>query len=168
MWGQFWSSSTDYLGRILPRSYFLWQQIIPISPECQVIAFEFMVDTFFCIQNVRLLSQFVSPYTGRIYGRAVTGLCIPMQKQVAKAIKRSQKAGRKSLLPANQSLLVCLYKSTVGYSGTTLLRRPQKSRKSGLNLHQTLWVRNHPCFHAHVQNSLNFHTTCMNLHDTVN
>ncbi|KAL8616620.1 hypothetical protein ACOMHN_036652 [Nucella lapillus] len=44
-------------------------------------------------KNVRLLSQFVSPYTGRIYGRAVTGLCIPMQKEVARAIKQSRSAG---------------------------------------------------------------------------
>lgn len=44
-------------------------------------------------KNVRLLSQFVSPYTGRIYGRAVTGLCIPMQKHVARTIKRSQRSG---------------------------------------------------------------------------
>ncbi|KAK7109499.1 small ribosomal subunit protein bS18m-like [Littorina saxatilis] len=44
-------------------------------------------------KNVRLLSQFVSPYTGRIYGRAVTGLCIPMQKQVARAVKQSRVAG---------------------------------------------------------------------------
>ncbi|XP_012941611.1 uncharacterized protein LOC101851593 [Aplysia californica] len=44
-------------------------------------------------KNVRLLSQFVSPYTGRIYGRAITGLCIPMQKQVAKYIKRARMSG---------------------------------------------------------------------------
>jgi len=44
-------------------------------------------------KNVRLLSQFVSPYTGRIYGRAITGLCIPMQKQVAKYIKRARVTG---------------------------------------------------------------------------
>ncbi|CAL1536798.1 unnamed protein product [Lymnaea stagnalis] len=44
-------------------------------------------------KNVRLLSQFVSPYTGRIYGRAVTGLCIPMQKHVSNLIKRSRNSG---------------------------------------------------------------------------
>lgn len=44
-------------------------------------------------KNVRLLSQFVSPYTGRIYGRAITGLCIPMQKHVAKLIKRARSYG---------------------------------------------------------------------------
>ena len=44
-------------------------------------------------KNVRMLSQFVSPYTGRIYGRAITGLCIPMQRQVAKYIKRARLSG---------------------------------------------------------------------------
>jgi small subunit ribosomal protein S18 len=44
-------------------------------------------------KNVRLLSQFVSPYTGRIYGRAITGLCIPMQKHVASLIKRARYSG---------------------------------------------------------------------------
>ena len=44
-------------------------------------------------KNVRLLSQFVSPYTGRIYGRAITGLCIEKQKQVARYIKRARVTG---------------------------------------------------------------------------
>jgi len=44
-------------------------------------------------KNVRLLSQFVSPHTGQIYGRSVTGLCLFMQKRIAKLIKRSQYFG---------------------------------------------------------------------------
>ncbi|KAH9286499.1 28S ribosomal protein S18c, mitochondrial [Echinococcus granulosus] len=44
-------------------------------------------------KNVQLLSQFVSPYTGRVYGRHITGLCIPMQKRVATLIDRSRKFG---------------------------------------------------------------------------
>uniref|UniRef100_A0A2C9JYT6 28S ribosomal protein S18c, mitochondrial n=1 Tax=Biomphalaria glabrata TaxID=6526 RepID=A0A2C9JYT6_BIOGL len=44
-------------------------------------------------KNIRLLSQFISPYTGRIYGRAITGLCIPMQKHVASLIKRARFSG---------------------------------------------------------------------------
>ncbi|VDL96699.1 unnamed protein product [Schistocephalus solidus] len=39
------------------------------------------------------MSQFVSPYTGRIYGRHITGLCIPMQKRISQLIKRSRKFG---------------------------------------------------------------------------
>lgn len=41
-------------------------------------------------KNTRLLSQFVSPYTGRIYGRQITGLCLFMQRRVARLIKRSR------------------------------------------------------------------------------
>ncbi|VDO61793.1 unnamed protein product, partial [Schistosoma margrebowiei] len=44
-------------------------------------------------KNVRLLSQFVSPYTGRIYGRHITGMCIPMQKRISKLIIRSRQFG---------------------------------------------------------------------------
>ncbi|XP_067937621.1 uncharacterized protein [Watersipora subatra] len=44
-------------------------------------------------KNVRLLSQFVSPFSGRIYGSSVTGLCIPMQSRIAKLIKRSRTMG---------------------------------------------------------------------------
>ncbi|NXG12371.1 RT18C protein, partial [Sakesphorus luctuosus] len=44
-------------------------------------------------KNVQLLSQFVSPYTGCIYGRHITGLCSKKQKEVTKAIKRAQVLG---------------------------------------------------------------------------
>ncbi|BES96437.1 ribosomal protein, S18C [Nesidiocoris tenuis] len=44
-------------------------------------------------KNVRLLSQFVSPYTGRIYGRHITGLCKNKQERVVKEIVKSQSAG---------------------------------------------------------------------------
>ncbi|XP_060068302.1 uncharacterized protein LOC132548449 [Ylistrum balloti] len=44
-------------------------------------------------KNVRLLSQFVSPYTGRIFGRHQTGLCVHMQKIVSTSIIRAQHAG---------------------------------------------------------------------------
>ncbi|XP_069834298.1 small ribosomal subunit protein bS18m [Dendropsophus ebraccatus] len=40
-------------------------------------------------KNTQLLSQFVSPHTGRIYGRHITGLCGIKQKAIAKAIKRA-------------------------------------------------------------------------------
>ncbi|XP_042668396.1 28S ribosomal protein S18c, mitochondrial [Centrocercus urophasianus] len=40
-------------------------------------------------KNVQLLSQFVSPYSGRIYGRHITGLCDKKQKEISKAIKRA-------------------------------------------------------------------------------
>ncbi|VEL15116.1 unnamed protein product [Protopolystoma xenopodis] len=44
-------------------------------------------------KNVRLLSQFISPYTGRIKGRKYTQLCIPMQKRLSQLIKRSRQFG---------------------------------------------------------------------------
>ncbi|XP_056147091.1 28S ribosomal protein S18c, mitochondrial [Lampris incognitus] len=44
-------------------------------------------------KNVQLLSQFVSPHTGRIYGRHITGLCGVKQRQVSKAIKKAISMG---------------------------------------------------------------------------
>lgn len=44
-------------------------------------------------KNARMLSQFQSTYTGRVYGRHITGLCNTKQKQVEKAIKLSQASG---------------------------------------------------------------------------
>lgn len=43
-------------------------------------------------KNVKLLSQFQSPYTGRIYGRHITGLCEHKQKQVELEIQKAQNA----------------------------------------------------------------------------
>lgn len=43
-------------------------------------------------KNVRLLSQFQSRYTGRIYGRHITGLCKAKQEVVEKEIKKAQTA----------------------------------------------------------------------------
>ncbi|KAF7409829.1 hypothetical protein HZH68_004210 [Vespula germanica] len=44
-------------------------------------------------KNVRLLSQFQSRYTGRIYGRHITGLCKSKQEKVEKEILKAQNAG---------------------------------------------------------------------------
>ncbi|XP_042524325.1 28S ribosomal protein S18c, mitochondrial isoform X1 [Dipodomys spectabilis] len=44
-------------------------------------------------KNVQLLSQFISPFTGCIYGRNITGLCGKKQKEITKAIKRAQIMG---------------------------------------------------------------------------
>ncbi|XP_078741181.1 small ribosomal subunit protein bS18m [Lampetra fluviatilis] len=44
-------------------------------------------------KNTQMLSQFISSYTGKIYGRHITGLCSKKQKQITKAIKRAQKMG---------------------------------------------------------------------------
>ncbi|XP_039615621.1 28S ribosomal protein S18c, mitochondrial isoform X2 [Polypterus senegalus] len=44
-------------------------------------------------KNVQLLSQFISPNTGRIYGRHITGLCGKKQREISKAIKKSHYMG---------------------------------------------------------------------------
>uniref|UniRef100_UPI00398F5020 small ribosomal subunit protein bS18m isoform X3 n=1 Tax=Pristiophorus japonicus TaxID=55135 RepID=UPI00398F5020 len=44
-------------------------------------------------KNVQLLSQFISPYTGRIFGRHITGLCGKKQREISKTIKRAQRLG---------------------------------------------------------------------------
>uniref|UniRef100_A0A0A9WTH3 28S ribosomal protein S18c, mitochondrial n=1 Tax=Lygus hesperus TaxID=30085 RepID=A0A0A9WTH3_LYGHE len=44
-------------------------------------------------KNVRLLSQFVSPFTGLMYGRHITGLCRTKHERVAREISKSQNAG---------------------------------------------------------------------------
>ncbi|XP_043748477.1 28S ribosomal protein S18c, mitochondrial-like isoform X1 [Cervus elaphus] len=40
-----------------------------------------------------LLSQFISPFTGCIYGMHITGLCGKKQKEITKVIKRAQILG---------------------------------------------------------------------------
>ncbi|XP_058442690.1 small ribosomal subunit protein bS18m [Malaya genurostris] len=44
-------------------------------------------------KNVQLLSQFQSSYTGRIYGKHITGLCKVRQYQVEREIIKAQNAG---------------------------------------------------------------------------
>ncbi|CAG9569105.1 unnamed protein product [Danaus chrysippus] len=44
-------------------------------------------------KNYRLLSQFQSPYTGRIYGRHITGLCKAKQALVESEITKAQNSG---------------------------------------------------------------------------
>lgn len=48
-------------------------------------------------KNVRLLSQFQSAFTGRIYGSHITGLCRNKQAQVEKEIEKAQQA---ALMPS--------------------------------------------------------------------
>ncbi|XP_055526661.1 28S ribosomal protein S18c, mitochondrial [Wyeomyia smithii] len=44
-------------------------------------------------KNVQLLSQFQSPYTGRVYGKHITGLCKTQQEQIETEIVKAQNAG---------------------------------------------------------------------------
>ncbi|XP_065200854.1 small ribosomal subunit protein bS18m [Planococcus citri] len=48
-------------------------------------------------KNTRLLSQFVSRFTGRLYGRHITGLCKAQHERLEKEIKKSINSG---LFPA--------------------------------------------------------------------
>ena len=56
----------------------------PVNTESGIVFF----------QNVRLLSQFVSPYTGEIYGRHITDLCVFMHRYVKKTIVKSRTLGK--------------------------------------------------------------------------
>ena len=44
-------------------------------------------------RNPKLLAQFVSPHTGLVYGKHITGLCEFMQNEVVKEVRRAQKMG---------------------------------------------------------------------------
>lgn len=56
-------------------------------------------------KNVKLLSQFQSPFTGRIYGRHITGLCKKMQEKVESEIIKSQKCALMGYYHKNVSFL---------------------------------------------------------------
>ncbi|KAH1000270.1 28S ribosomal protein S18c, mitochondrial [Dendroctonus ponderosae] len=58
-------------------------------PKCVLCKHNIQVD----YKNVKLLSQFQSPYTGRIYGRHITRLCQPQQARVEAEIVKAQSAG---------------------------------------------------------------------------
>lgn len=58
-------------------------------PKCILCKFDVNID----YKNVKLLSQFQSPYTGRVYGRHVTGLCKQQQEIVEAEILKAQSAG---------------------------------------------------------------------------
>ncbi|KAI3388576.1 hypothetical protein SNEBB_003789 [Seison nebaliae] len=44
-------------------------------------------------KNTRLLSQFISPQTGYMYEREITGICHPKYKELKRVIETSRKAG---------------------------------------------------------------------------
>ncbi|XP_071328213.1 small ribosomal subunit protein bS18m [Trachinotus anak] len=56
-------------------------------------------------KNIQLLSQFISPHTGRIYGRHITGLCGIKQKEVSKAIKKAHAMGFMSVTHKHPQLM---------------------------------------------------------------
>ncbi|XP_051234574.1 28S ribosomal protein S18c, mitochondrial [Dicentrarchus labrax] len=56
-------------------------------------------------KNIQLLTQFVSPHTGRIYGRHITGLCGRKQKEISRAIKKAQSIGFMSVTHKHPQLM---------------------------------------------------------------
>ncbi|XP_035523663.1 28S ribosomal protein S18c, mitochondrial [Morone saxatilis] len=56
-------------------------------------------------KNIQLLTQFISPHTGRIYGRHITGLCGRKQKEVSRAIKKAQSIGFMSVTHKHPQLM---------------------------------------------------------------
>lgn len=66
-------------------------------------------------KNVKLLSQFQSPYTGRIYGKHITGLCSQQQKLVEAEIVKAQTSG-----------LMAVYLKEPCYLGDPKLFNPEK------------------------------------------
>ncbi|OAF71863.1 28S ribosomal protein S18-1, mitochondrial [Intoshia linei] len=49
-------------------------------------------------KNIRLLSQFVSPYTGKFLKRDITGLCIYMEKHISGLIQQARRFGLMSVI----------------------------------------------------------------------
>lgn len=100
--------------------YIMTWQLQAAQPMC-LVSVTLGSFSFFLLCLLQLLSQFISPYTGRIYGRHITGnycrfffvpkhvvsvqmltvdccfflgLCGRKQKEISKAIKKAQKLGK--------------------------------------------------------------------------
>lgn len=65
-------------------------------------------------KNVRLLSQFQSRYTGRIYEKHITGLCEYKHKRVIEEIMKAQNAGVYSIV-IMFIVILCLIKGSGRY-----------------------------------------------------
>ncbi|CAL1295693.1 unnamed protein product [Larinioides sclopetarius] len=64
----------------------------PYKPKervCILCKYKIPVD----YKNVRLLSQFISPYTGQIYDKHITGLCDAQQKRIVATIHEARNLG---------------------------------------------------------------------------
>ncbi|KAL4112255.1 hypothetical protein QTP88_016076 [Uroleucon formosanum] len=112
--------STRYMGRFRTNRFNPWTNLQKITGqkktettdgEVQAVKSEHLVnipnpyekEKRLCIlckmnivpdyKNTRMLSQFISRFTGRIYGRHITGLCRHKQEHVEKEIKKSREAG---------------------------------------------------------------------------
>ncbi|CAL4066097.1 unnamed protein product, partial [Meganyctiphanes norvegica] len=62
--------------------------------ECILCKYEVVPD----YKNPKLLSQFISPFTGCVYGRHITRLCSEKQTQVELEINKSRAAGYMAIM----------------------------------------------------------------------
>lgn len=60
-----------------------------VKVQCLLCKYNVQLD----YKNARLLSQFISPYTGKLYGRNVTRLCRQQQERLEMTVERSRRAG---------------------------------------------------------------------------
>ena len=69
----------------------------PYQPEpkqCVLCPKKYLEDIHPTWRNPKLLAQFVSPHTGLVYDKHITGLCEYMQREVVREARRAQKMGR--------------------------------------------------------------------------
>ncbi|KAF7491648.1 28S ribosomal protein S18c [Sarcoptes scabiei] len=59
------------------------------KPQCILCKYNIQID----YKNIRLISQFVSPYTGRLYDKHITGLCEAQHRALRKEFIRAAKFG---------------------------------------------------------------------------
>ncbi|XP_018898845.1 small ribosomal subunit protein bS18m [Bemisia tabaci] len=84
--------TVDYVTPSAPQDLPQWDMENPFQREkqsCILCKYKITPD----YKNVKLLSQFVSRFTGRIYGRHITRLCKSKQEAVEKEIWKAQMAG---------------------------------------------------------------------------
>ncbi|XP_011678476.2 28S ribosomal protein S18c, mitochondrial [Strongylocentrotus purpuratus] len=89
-------------------------------------------------KNVQLLSQFVSPNTGRIFGRHITKLCEAQQRRVTKAVKRAITMG---FMPSQYRTTQFLKDPSlydVRYTGSTAIGQYSKLPDSNISEEELL------------------------------
>lgn len=61
--------------------------------QCVLCPKKYLEDIHPTWRNPKLLAQFVSPHTGLVYDKHITGLCEYMQREVVREARRAQKMG---------------------------------------------------------------------------
>ncbi len=60
-------------------------------------------------KNIRLLYQFVSPYTGKVYGKHITGLCKDKQEKIEKEMQVAASFGNIFLMVTDNMSVITDY-----------------------------------------------------------